>query len=36
MDRFVDKYEVDRAALAAEGTSIPPFTSYLGNTNPQK
>lgn len=29
MQRFVDKYEADRAALAAEGQTIPPFNSFL-------
>lgn len=30
MQRFVDKYESDRAALAAEGQMIPAFESYFG------
>lgn len=29
MQRFVEKYEVDRLALAAEGQTIPSFESYL-------
>ena len=31
MQCFVDKYEADRSALAAEGQVIPSFTSYLSN-----
>jgi len=33
MQRFVEKYEADRLALAAEGETIPSFESYL---KPQK
>ena len=29
MQKFIDKYEADRAVLAAEGQVIPPFDSYL-------
>lgn len=29
MQRFVDKYEADRASLAAEGQILPPFTSFM-------
>ncbi|MBS0625521.1 MAG: zeta toxin family protein [Verrucomicrobia bacterium] len=31
MQRFVEKYEADRAALAIEGQRIPSFESYLQN-----
>src|SRR3990167_8858227 len=31
MQRFVDKYEADRAALADEGQTIPSFNSFLSN-----
>jgi len=31
MERFIDKYEADRAALAVEGQIIPAFNSYILN-----
>lgn len=31
MQRFVEKYEADRAALRIEGQRIPSFESYLQN-----
>lgn len=32
MQRFVEKYETDRSALAAEGQTIPAFDSYFSKS----